>query len=322
MTRIKYLTCCNKITPSMSSCIEEVPRRGGFYNWMFLFRGDISTYDAVDDFEKYDVVHVNGAPSDQILVSEIRRKIGWNSDTKIVFNNDHVCEIWEGFRLHPLHYIQAQRQADMVFGTEPYQTSNMIDGAFCMPHPHWVHMLKRIGKPVTQESIGLLYHWWESKSYLPGIWLYKLKDQGLNFHSRLYAHMPKEDKNTFTKQLYDELISGLEYPKFIKEFSKNKVVMDYTGYHTYGRTSVDMAAIGVPMVGSNRIESMRRCFPQIAHDPCDGKAMVESIKKLWKVDRFYHEVIDYAAQAVEYYNYKNSKERFMAALEETERRRK
>jgi hypothetical protein len=78
-----------------------------------------------------------------------------------------------------------------------------------------------------------------------------------------------------------------------------------------------MAAIGVPMVGSDRIESMRRCYPFTSHDPTDTKAMVNSLKKVLTDEKFRQKVIDYAKEACEYYNYKNSRERFLKALEES-----
>lgn len=319
MTNLKYLTVCNKITDNMKITLSEVPRRGGFYNWMFLFKGEISQFNAVEDFEKYDVIHVNGAPSDQILIPEIRRKLGNSSSTKLVMNNDHVCEIWEGWGMYWQHYHEAQRKCDMVFGTEPHQVSNMIDGAYCMPHPHWIHMLKRWGRPSITESIGYLYHWWENKTYIPPIWNYKLKEQGIKHKSRLYAYIPERDKSSFTKANWDELVYPMNYPEFMNHFISNKVVVDYCGYHTYGRSTVDCAAVGVPMVGSDRIESMNRCFPDIAHDPYDAKSIVSSIKKLWTNEKFYTDTIEKAREAVEYYNYKNAKQRFLAALEESER---
>ena len=271
MSRIKYLCVVNKISKDIQNCLEEVPRRGGFYNWLWVFKGEIMAYNEVEDFEKYDVIHLNGSPSDQVLLFEIRKKLGWSSDTKLVYNNDHVCEIWDGFKLHYLHLLNAQRQADMVFGTEPYQTSNMIDGAFVIPHPHWIHMLKRWGRPKITDSIGYLYHWWEGKKFIPAIWSYKLRNSGIKHKQRLYSYMPQHDRHPeYMRASWDEVINPMNYPEFINHFITNKVVVDYCGYHTYGRTSVDMAAIGVPMVGSNRVESINRCFPQIAHDPFVG----------------------------------------------------
>jgi hypothetical protein len=49
--------------------------------------------------------------------------------------------------------------------------------------------------------------------------------------------------------------------------------------------------------------------------------MMGSIRRLWSDAKFYQEVIDYAKDAVEYYNYRNSKQRFLTALEEVEKRR-
>jgi len=324
MSEIKYLTVCSRLTQSMKDCLDEVPRRGGFFNWLFAFKGEISAFNDVDDFNKYDIIHINGSPNDQILASEVRRRINKdNKRTKIVLNNDHVHEIWPQWNMPFQRYYDAQRQADMVFGTEQYQTSNLIEGAKCIPHPHWIHMLKRWGRKNVNDSIGYLFHWWEGNTMTPGIWSYKLREQGIKHRSKLYAYMPDRDKfPNWTKVYFDDLISPMAYPQFIESIIQNKIVVDYCGYHTYGRTSVDMAAIGVPMVGSNRIDSMRRCFPFTSHDPYDTKAMVESIKKLWTDEAFYKKVVDYAKEACEYYNYKNSKERFLKALKETEEEKK
>ena len=109
---IKYLCLVRKLTEPIAATLEEIPPRGGFYNWLNVFKGDLYSYDSVEDgtidLEDYDVVHVNMPPVDQIMIPEIRKKLGWNSSTKLVLNNDHVPEVWNGFVLHPQQYHTVQ----------------------------------------------------------------------------------------------------------------------------------------------------------------------------------------------------------------------
>jgi len=139
MSKLKYCHVVYKITNGMKAALDEVPRRSGMYNWMFLFKGEMVPINEVskDYLEKFDVVQVNLSPVDQVLVPEVRRILGNNSSTLLIANNDYVCEAWGKWGTHPLYYHQVQEVADAVFGTEPYQTSQLRDDAYCIPHPTW-----------------------------------------------------------------------------------------------------------------------------------------------------------------------------------------
>ncbi len=63
---------------------------------------------------------------------------------------------------------------------------------------------------------------------------------------------------------------------------------------------------------------MNKCYPYTAIDPYDITKSRELIQKIIKDDDFKQKVIDTARENVDYYNYKNSKERFVKALEESE----
>ena len=111
MKEIKYLCLVNTVTPGIKDTLKEVPARSGFYNWLFAFKGDIASYENVVDgtvnLHDYDVVHINLPPIDQVMIFDIRKRLGWNSKTKLVLNNDYVlkCFFPTVFKYnHPLNF--------------------------------------------------------------------------------------------------------------------------------------------------------------------------------------------------------------------------
>jgi len=327
MSKLKYLCVLHGLSAGVKSTLEEVPRRGGFYNWLFAFKGDIMPWknieaqgDAKSFLERYDVVHLNMAPVDQLLIPEIRKALGKSSSTKFVINNDYVAEQWHKWNIHPKQYWHLQGMGDMVFGTEPCQVSHMIPRAKTIPHPHWIKMLKKMAPSETENSYGVLYHWWEGKTHSPAIFDFKLKKEFPKIESKFYAYREDvaEDKR-WLRTFWDYKVPPMNFPEYIDDLMTNKFVYEPTNSHTYGRNSVDLAAIGIPMIGSDRVWSMKYCFPKTSHDPWRMDKTLNVARRILKESRFRQEVIDYAQDACEFFNYKNSKERFIAALEESEK---
>ena len=75
--KIKYCLVVSKIHEGIYSCLNEIPKRGGMFNWLFAFKGDITSIDdpTFDPF-KYDIIHVNLSPIDWRCVMRIRELIG------------------------------------------------------------------------------------------------------------------------------------------------------------------------------------------------------------------------------------------------------
>jgi len=320
MSKIKFLHLAAKITDSMKACLDECPRRGGMYNWMFLFKGNMRALPYVDkkELEEYDVVQMNCSPIDLSIVPKVIKMLE-NSDTKLILNNDYVCECWDGCNIPQFYYWDCLDRADMVFGTEPHQTSHLIDGSFCMPHPHWIEMIKRHGKIRPEEpdkAIGYQFKWWEGKTYTPFLLLEKIKRKYPKIKSRLYAYIDNSDKSKmYAKAMWDEIYHGMGYPDFINHLTSNLAVYEGCSFHTYGRTTVDTAAIGIPSFGTDRVFSMKHCWPNMIADPYRLDKLKEIFEKILKGGSWLDEQIDYAKKSVEYFNYKNSEKRFRAALD-------
>jgi len=323
---MKYAQCVFKIAPSMKMALDEVPRRGGLYNWLWVFKGELVPFNMVDDFEKYDVVQINCSPVDQLLVREVRNKIPKSSSTLLVLNNDYVCEAWDTWGAHPMQYEQVLEYGDCVFGTEPHQTSCLRDDAYVIPHPHWIKMLKHIGNDDLDEDdfkVAAMYHWWEKKSYTMSLAFLKLRKKYPKLYTRLFSYIPNGDPNTrWQKVMFDEHINPSSYPEFIRGLMNNRFLLENCSYHTYGRTSVDTAALRIPTVGTDRVFSMKHCWKNMCCDPFNVKKLVSIMDKVLKGGSWLDQQIDYAYNACEYFNYKNSKERYMVMIEETRKRLK
>ena len=326
MGKLKYVHVVNKITPSMKDCLEEIPRRGGMYNWIFLFKGSMIPFNNVTKkiLEQFDVVQLNMAPVDQFLVKEVRRMIGNNSNTLIIGNNDYTCESWDTWSQHPLQYEQAQDELDAVFGTEPHQTSHLREDAYTIPHPHWIDMLKHIGNDdinIDKFNVGSIYHWWEGKHYTQSLTFLRLRRNYPNLVTRLYGYNGANDKNKkWQKVMWDKTMPLMEYPEFQRSLMTNRFIYDNCSYHTYGRTTVDCSALRIPCLGSDRIDSMKLCFPEMCCDPFDMRKQLEIMDKVLKGGKWFDKQMDYAYESSEYYNYHNSEKRYMIMVEETRER--
>lgn len=321
MTKLKYLQVVQKITPAMQRCLGEIPRRGGMYNWLFLFKGSMIGINQLSTkmLEDHDVIQVNLAPVDQPLVHQIRKMLPKSSSTLIIGNNDYTCESWELWQNHPQAYEHAQDVCDAVFGTEPYQTSFLRDDAFVIPHPHWVDFLKHVGSDdvdLDRYQIGYMFHWWEAKSYSASVILSKLRKKYANLETTMYGYEPTHDKmKQWQKVMWDQVEDPLSYPMFQQALLSKRFIFENCSYHTYGRTTVDTAALGIPAVGSNRVWSMRKCYPNMSFDPFDCKSMLRCMDKIFKGGSWLDKQIDIAQENVEFFNYKNSEKRYMEMVE-------
>jgi len=203
----------------------------------------------------------------------------------------------------------------MVFGTEPHQVSNMVNGAFCMPHPTNTKWLKRMASDVKSDSIGYIFHWWEGGTYLPYRTLEKVKEKFGVKKSHIYGYKPKYDQMNKAVNMMWEKIMGLDdFPNYAQNVMGERCIYDPNPYHTYGRNGVEAACWGVPVVGSNRVFSYSKLFPELSCDPFDFNATMELFDIVFNQPEKLKKIMDRAYEEVEYFNYENSRKRFLEAL--------
>jgi hypothetical protein len=315
--KLKFLYTTNYIHKQLIE--NEELLRTGLYSWISVFDGDVKRFQDLEpsDYEKYDVIHVNMSAQDLHIPQTIRDHIGPNSKTKIVCNNDYTCELWGASFDAPLAWKHYYDAADMIFGTEPYQVGALEillnRKVHLITHPCFVKRLKTLSVPKVQNQIAVMAHRYDMNIVTPSIAVSNIP----GYKTVLIGYEQGADKRGYVTQCcYNTILSGTNYMDFCNQLMESKVVVDPFTLTSQSRTGWDCAAMGVPMVGSDRNHSARICFPKTSCDPFDIKKIRELTLKLLNDEAFRKEVIDYAKNAVEIVNYENSKANYLKALEE------
>jgi len=309
----------NEIPEYIKDCLEEQPARSGMYNWIFAFKGEVNTWKSVKHrLHEFDVVQVNMSPLDFQTVIDVREELTrtGNTHTKLVINNDYVCECWKEWDVHPGLYDSIQRMGDMVFGTEPHQVSNMVNGAFCIPHPTNTKWLKRMTTDTKSNSIGYVFHWWEGGTYLPYRTTEKVKEKYGIDRSHVYGYKPQYDKmGKLNGMTWDKVMPLDNFSNYAERVMGERIVYDPNPYHTYGRNGVEAACWRMPIVGSDRVFSYKKLFPEFCCDPYDFNATMKVFDFIMNNPKEVQKILDRAYEEVEWFNYENSRKRFLEALD-------
>lgn len=315
--RFSHIVGGYEVPPNIKKCLEEQPARSGMYNWIFAHKGEINTYAGIiDRLDEYDQVQINMSPRDMVWIPEIRRRLK-GSSTKLIINNDYVCEYWGKWGIDPFNYDAIQRMGDMVFSTEPNQVSNMIDGTFVIPHPTNTKILKRLGTAYDNDSVGYIYHWWAPENmYLGSRTLRKLKQQFGWKKNRIYGWNPRNDKMAqHVEVMFDDIADLQQFPDFAQQIQGERLVYDPNPYHTYGRNGVELACFKKPVVGSNRVFSYQKLFPGLTISPMDFNDTKKKFELVFKDKEKINQMVEDAYEKVEYFNYKNSVKRWNEACD-------
>ena len=310
---IKYLYCTNYVHQQLLS--EELARTG-LYQWINVFKGDVKYPRDVEDYSAYDIVQVNMSPQDLHLAGNIREKIGNDSKTKLVVNNDFTTELWQNSFEYPDTMSREMNHADMLFGTEYFQTTAIteISGRKCyiVPHPADVRRMKSLAPLPKKNIISTIWRRYDNYSFIPSL---MARNHGMS--TQLIGYDKNVDKKTwFTTTLYDYVFAGTNVFDFNDQLRESKIVLDPFTLHSFSRSTVDTAALGVAVVGSNRTQSMNVCYPFTCVDPYDVMGARNLIKRLLEDKSFYNKVVETAKEKVEFYNHENSKYRYLSSLKD------
>jgi len=315
-TKLKYLMVTHYVHKALIE--NEDCLRTGLYSWIPVFDGEVKNYNSVNpkDFKNYDVIHVNLSGQDVHLLGEIKRHLPKDSKTKIVANNDYTVELWQtSFDYFPMMRRELA-YADMLFGTEENQVDSLevLTGrkVHLIVHPCFTRRLKTLRPKQNKDVISVVSHRYDNYNIVPSLAVAEL-----GYKTRLIGYDQNSDKRKFvTSTCYNEILGAANYMDFCEQLMESKVVVDPFTLTSQSRTGWDCAAMGVPLVGSDRNYSARKCFPKTCVPPFNIKKMREMTKRLLNDKEFRKEVIDYARNAVEYVSYENSKKKYLKALEE------
>ena len=311
---IKYLLCTNYIHQQL---LEEELARTGLYQWINVFNGEIKYPRDIIDYNDYDIVQVNMSTQDIYLAGSIREKLDTNTKTKLIVNNDYTTEMWGRSFNSPETMAREINNADMIFGTEYYQVTALAEltgrKVFIIPHPADVKRLKLLPEIPKKNIISTIWRRYDNHFYIPSL---VVRDHGLT--TQLIGYDKSVDNKTWlTTTLFDWVFGGTNCFDFQDQLRESQIVYDPFTFHSYNRAIVECAAMGVPVVGSNRTQSVNVCYPFTKVDPYDVNSARKLIEKLLNDEKFKEKVIVHAKETVEYYNHENSMEKYLMALDES-----
>jgi len=311
---IKYLLCTNYIHQQL---LEEELARTGLYQWINVFNGEVKYPRDVVDYNDYDIVQVNMSTQDVQLVNDIKDSLSEDSNTKLVLNNDYTTEMWGSAFGNPSTIAREAKYADMLFGTEYYQVTALTEltgrKVYIIPHPADIKRLKSLPEIPKRDVISTIWRRYDKHAYIPSL---VVRNHGLT--TQLIGFDKAQDPKTWlTTTLYDYVFAGTNCFDFQNQMRESRIVYDPFTFHSYNRAIVECAALGVPVVGSNRTQSVNICYPFTKVDPYDVNSARKLIAKLLNDDEFRDKVIKHAREVSEYYNHENSMERYLMALEES-----
>lgn len=314
MTKLKH---CFIAYRHFDSILNEQPMMSGCYQWIRVFNSDVVNYwGVIDDPEKWDVIQFNMDSMDMNMLFEIRKRIGWESSTKLVANMDYAPGIWKDSYPHPLHVKHAFLQADRIFATNP-EGKDWIERltgrkVALITHPCETHVLKRLGTTFESNHVAIIYHRYDNPVMAPYLALHDI-----NYVLSMVGYMERKDSRaSYTRTMYDNIIPYMKFFDFVKLLAEARVAYEPFTVNSPGRATIDTGCVRTPTVGSNRVYSMRVVWPETSVDPMDVKKIRELTLALIHDESFRQDVIEQAYYNVEFFGHKASREKYMQMLED------
>lgn len=308
---IRYLMVTDFIHKSL---LEENLNRTGLYNWIQTFKGKISKPGDVEDYNKFDIIHVNMSRQDRHLPASIRKRLKKDSKTVIVANNDYTSELWEGNYEHPDAQAKYYEDADILFGTEYFQSVALAEitggKVYNIPHPANVERLKTFNNDKKKPYIAVVWRRYDKFSYVPFL---AARDLGLQ--TVLIGYDRAQDPNWYiTESMYDHVVYHTDYDKYCNILGESMIIYNPYTLHSYDRLAVDVAALGAVCIGSDRTWAMKHCYPKTICDVYDVRSTKDIFKKLLSDKPFYDKVRTFAQHKAQYFNQENAKLRLLNSL--------
>jgi len=316
MSRLKFCMLSTQIGGATKQGITKEEMGASQFHWVRIFGGDIVTMNPQFDPEKYDIIYIDAYTLNLPLISNMREKIGYGSSTKIVADIDWGQDFWWKQYIYPYMFKREVNAADILFHVSHYYCDNMERflqrKVHYNPHPLDYKVFDyNFKKPFERKNAMVImgHHYENGKYYLP---FYATWDLPItrNYNNHI------EVEGTAACALYDMVTSNMPFENWIKHLRIAKLAMETYVTPCASRAVYEAAALGVPVVGSKYVEDLAFCFPDLACEPNDMKEMNLKIKRLISDGKHWAEVMEKGRLNAHFYDYENSKQRFIQMLEE------
>ena len=300
-------------------CQETEYHRGrkvpisGLFNWANVLAGASAFPRSQEEMSKFNLIHLNVTAENLNLIPKIVRLVD-RTKTKLIFNVDYAIELWPRNFRHPELFLQQLNQADFIFAVEE-KMAEILSLALhrtvpCIPHPTDTVGLKETYFSAERDNqIGVAIHQYDGAVTAP---FYALREQN-HFQTVAFGGISKPEDYY---HLFDFIAPYRSFEDNMKMVSRLFAIVESYTIHSYGRVSVEAAALGIPVIGSTIVGSIKRCFPETSFDdPMDALHIIKHIVQLQN-PAFYRHVSQKAMKEADYYSFENSRRRMIKFITE------
>ncbi len=322
MNKLKYCLIGDDTGDKHVDPTKDEAQLSGLFLWSRAFNlygksGEIRPIWRKNDLEKYDIIHINYTPSNIQLPTIIRNELGVNSSTKLVINIDMDVHYWGVNFSHQITNVMNElKMADVLFHVEPMGADvlgHILDRKVnTLQHPVDVTNIFNYMKKERQPVIGTIFHRYFPNTIIPFAAQKNIPLRRILFG---FTQEKKEKRLVSNAGMFDQILQFQQFKDNLDEMSKCLMACDlYEGY-TYGRTLIELAALGVPTVCSSTISSAKTIFPFTSVDPFNVREAERIFIKLYEDGEFCDRVILHANKHCSQYSLKNAYKGFIEMIE-------
>jgi hypothetical protein len=272
----------------------------GLYQWSKALGGTRDFPRTREEFEKYNVVHLNITPANLWLIPKIREMID-PEKTKLLLNVDHALDMWNESFPYAYIFLQEIAKADFVFGVEPAMCeilSYLLQRhVACLPHPSPVGQLKGLRVCDSRSPRVLIStHRYDRAYVVP--WLACRYGMPEGFYT---AAIGTSTYKNWAMHLYSQIVPVAMFEPFIREIADSWCCIESYTMRSYGRFTIECAALGIPVIGAACVASQKRLFPELTTEVSDPAATGALLRRLCTEPEFHAECGVRGMKEVEYY---------------------
>lgn len=283
----------------------------GLYNWATVFNGKRTFPQSDQDLAQFNLFHINVTLKNLFLIPTFLKKMP--STAKLILNIDFAVELWqETLGLYPDLLFDIIDRADYIFAVEPLQAEiisySINRNVPVLPHPVAISEIKKHISEERINQIGFSLHRYDKNFLLSGLIANRLPKTYQSI--ALGSTSSKRD----LLHLFTFIKEYCSFEELIKLTSQLYAVCESYTIHSYGRYTVECAALGVPCVGPENVASIKHCFPDLTTKLNHIKEYSDLLHKLINDKDFYSEVAMKSIKLSEDYSFESSKTKMLNFL--------
>ena len=286
----------------------------GLFNWARVFNGKRSFPNCAEDYEQYNLIHINITTRNLFLLDQFLKLKP--SYAKLLLNIDFSIDMWKNsLPLYPELILSLIDKADYIFSVEP-ESANLLSLSLqrpvpCIPHPVATHLISKYRQSERLNQVGFSIHRYDDNVLIPAFLARLLHSYSLQSIVLGAVHGSKSN----IQHLFSFFKESCVFEELIKTISSLFALYESYTIHSYGRLTAECACLGVPVVGGKYVYSIAKCFPDCALEkPNDFTNAHSLLVKLYHDTDFYTHVSQNAIVLSEYFSFENCKNLMLGFL--------